>query len=299
MNSEFGIPHRPPTKPEAPGGWKSAWGNGRVQRRCLASRFAANRRAWHLSGSASKNVPLRSRNPLPGPRQRKLNTQNSILKLRLTLLSVLVIALVPVLASAKLAVFVDGRVLKVDDARLEGSEIVLDLKGGGTLRVSAVRVDRVIADEVVESVTIPPFGGLDCPASWNDLALPEDLPFRDFIASAARATDLDPWLVASVVQAESAFDPRAVSRAGAAGLMQLMPAAAAEHQVHDVFDPAENLRGGAEHLRIMLDHFESIPLALAAYNSGATTVTRYKGIPPYKETRDYVRRVLELFCPEE
>jgi len=202
-------------------------------------------------------------------------------------------------ASAKLAVFVDGRVLKVDDARLEGSEIVLNLKGGGTLRVSAVRVDRVIADEIVESAKTPPFDELDCPASWNDLALPEDLPFRDFIASAAHATDLDPWLVASVVQTESAFDPRAVSRAGAAGLMQLMPAAAAEHEVHDVFDPAENLRGGAEHLRIMLDRFESLPLALAAYNSGATTVTRNKGIPPYKETRDYVRKVLALFCPNE
>jgi soluble lytic murein transglycosylase-like protein len=215
------------------------------------------------------------------------------------LIFVAIVASTPTVASAKLAVFVDGRVLKVDDARLEGSEIVLDLKGGGTLRVSAVRVDRVIADEVDESVSNPPFGELDCPASWNDLVLPEDLPFRDFIASAARATDLDPWLVASVVRTESAFDPRAVSRAGVAGLMQLMPAAAAEHEVHDVSDPAENLRGGAEHLRIMLDRFESLPLALAAYNSGATTVTRYKGIPPYKETRDYVRRVLALFCPDE
>jgi soluble lytic murein transglycosylase-like protein len=190
-------------------------------------------------------------------------------------------------------------VLKVDDARLEGSEIVLSLKGGGTLRVSAVRVDRVIADEVVEPENGPQYGDLDCPTSWNELELPEDLPFRDSIATAARATDLDPWLVASVVQAESAFDPQAVSRAGAAGLMQLMPAAAAEHDVGDVFDPAENLRGGAEHLRIMIDRFESLPLALAAYNAGATTVTRYKGIPPYKETRDYVRRVLALFCPEE
>jgi soluble lytic murein transglycosylase-like protein len=202
-------------------------------------------------------------------------------------------------ASAKLAIFTDGRVLKVADARLEGSEIVLDLKGGGTLRVSAVRVDRVIADEVVESETPPPFSDLDCPSSWSNLELPEDLPYRDDIASAARATGLDPWLVASVVQAESAFEPRAVSRAGAAGLMQLMPSAAAEHEVRDVFDPRENLRGGAEHLRLMLDRFESLPLALAAYNSGATTVTRYKGIPPYKETRNYVRKVLALFCPEE
>ena len=231
----------------------------------------------------------------------KFRIPNSEFRIRKWLLSAvaILIAFAPLTANAKLAVFVDGRVLKVDDARLEGSEIVLDLKGGGTLRVSAIRVDRVIADEVVESEKSQPFGDLDCPTSWSDLELPEDLPYRDSIASAAHATDLHPWLVASVVQTESAFDPRAVSRAGAAGLMQLMPAAASEHEVYDVFNPAENLRGGAEHLRIMLDRFESLPLALAAYNSGATTVTRYKGIPPYKETRDYVRRVLALFCPDE
>ncbi len=202
-------------------------------------------------------------------------------------------------AAAKLAVFVDGRILKVADARLEGSEIVLDLKGGGTLRVPALRIDRVIADEVEESTSTTPFGNPDCPVSWSDLELPEDLPYREPIATASRAADLDPWLVASVVQTESAFDARAVSRAGASGLMQLMPSAAAEHEVLDVFDPAQNLRGGAEHLRTMLDRFESLPLALAAYNAGATTVERYDGIPPYKETRDYVRRVVELFCPEE
>jgi soluble lytic murein transglycosylase-like protein len=104
-------------------------------------------------------------------------------------------------------------------------------------------------------------------------------------------------LVAAVVQIESAFDPNAVSRAGASGLMQLMPSAAADREVDDVLDPAENLRGGAAHLRIMLDRFESLTLALAAYNAGAATVDRYGGVPPYAETRNYVRKVLELFCP--
>jgi hypothetical protein len=204
----------------------------------------------------------------------------------------------PRLVTAKLAIFTDGRVLKVDDARLEGSEIVLELKGGGTLRVSAVRIDRVIADEVEEPATGSPFDNADCPPGWSDIELPEGLPFRDPILAASRAADLDPWLVASVVQAESAFDPGAVSRAGAAGLMQLMPSAA-DHGVADVFDPADNLRGGASHLRAMLDRFESLPLALAAYNAGATTVERANGIPPYKETRDYVRQVLATFCPED
>ncbi len=199
---------------------------------------------------------------------------------------------------AKLAVFVDGRVLKVEDARLEGEEIVLELRGGGTMRVSALRIDRVIADEV-EDVPGDGFDDLDCPFVWSEAPLPDGLPFGAPLTAAARAADLDPWLVAAVVQTESAFDPRAVSRAGAAGLMQLMPAAAADHNVRDVFDPADNLRGGAAHLRAMLDRFESLPLALAAYNAGAATVERSNGIPPYKETRDYVRRVLALFCLEE
>jgi len=213
-------------------------------------------------------------------------------------LAILVMTLVPVLASAKLAVFVDGRVLKVSDARLEGSEIVLDLPGGGSLRVPAVRIDRVVADEVEDNED----NGFDDPACdfhWSNEPLPADLPFRESLASAAHAADLHPWLVAVVTQTESAFDPRAVSRAGAAGLMQLMPAAAADHGVADVFNPAENLRGGTEHLRAMLDRFSSLSLALAAYNAGASTVERYDGVPPYKETRDYVRKVLERFCPEE
>ena len=208
------------------------------------------------------------------------------------------VMLMPAIASAKLAVFVDGRVLKVADARLEGSEIVLELKGGGIVRVPAVRIDRVIADEVEEN-TGNGFGDPDCPFVWSNEPLPRNLPFKESVTIAARAADLHPWLVAVVVQTESAFDPHAVSRAGAAGLMQLMPAAAADQGVNDVFDPADNLRGGAEHLRAMLDRFSSLSLALAAYNAGATTVERYDGIPPYKETRDYVRKVLERFCPEE
>jgi hypothetical protein len=209
----------------------------------------------------------------------------------------LLVAFAPGNANAKLAVFVDGRVLKVADARLDGQEIVLDLKGGGTLRVSAVRIDRVIADEVEDTTDADGWDERDCPSSWVEEPLPPDTPFGTSISEAARAADLHPWLVAAVIQTESAFDPHAVSRVGAAGLMQLMPAAAADQRVVDVFNPSENLRGGTQHLRAMLDRFDSLSLALAAYNSGASTVERHRGIPPYRETRDYVRKVLDLFCP--
>ena len=198
-------------------------------------------------------------------------------------------------ASAKIAVFTDGRILKVEDAYLDGDRIVLDLAEGGRLVVPAVRIDRVVADEVEERPE--PVDAVACEASWADEPLPDWVPFRASIQAAARDANLHPWLLAALVQAESAFDPRAISRAGARGLTQLMPAAAADHGVENVFDPDDNLRGGAGHLRLMLDRFSSLPLALAAYNAGAATVERYQGVPPYRETRGYVRRILGAFCP--
>ncbi len=206
-------------------------------------------------------------------------------------------ATMPVTTEAKIAVFVDGRILKVEDAYLDGDRIVLRLPDGGTMEVPAIRIDRVVADEVASPPETVPT--VDCPSGWSKDPLPDWVPFRDSIESAAKAANLHPWLLAALVQAESAFDPNAVSRAGASGLTQLMPSAASDHRVRDVFDPKDNLRGGASHLRLMLDRFESLPLALAAYNAGAAAVERYDGIPPYSETHDYVRRILGRFCPSD
>jgi soluble lytic murein transglycosylase-like protein len=194
-------------------------------------------------------------------------------------------------------VFVDGRVLKVEDAYLDGSTIVLVLPGGGRLEVPALRIDRVVADEVEE----PESPGANpeppaCSPEWADEPLPGSVPFALPIERAARSAGLHPRLLAAVVAAESAFDPRAVSRAGACGLTQLMPSAAVDQGVRDPFDPADNLRGGAGHLRALLDRFGSLDLALAAYNAGAATVERAGGVPPFRETRQYVRRVLGDFC---
>ncbi len=198
---------------------------------------------------------------------------------------------------ALLAVFTDGRVLKVEDARLEGSTLVLTLAGSGVLEVPAVRIDRVVSDEV-EGGPVPALPDrAACDWQWRPEPLPATTPFRRELEAAAKAADLHPWLVAAVVEAESRWDPGAVSRAGAAGLMQLMPSAAADHGVADPFDPAENLRGGTQHLRRMLDLFDDLRLALAAYNAGAATVERYADVPPYRETRTYIRRVLARFCP--
>jgi soluble lytic murein transglycosylase-like protein len=101
-------------------------------------------------------------------------------------------------------------------------------------------------------------------------------------------------LVAAVIEAESSNNPRAVSRRGARGLMQLMPKTAKSLGVRDPFDPKANIEGGVKHLRAMMDRFDNnIPLALAAYNAGEMAVIKYRGIPPYRETRAYVKRIMK------
>jgi soluble lytic murein transglycosylase-like protein len=107
---------------------------------------------------------------------------------------------------------------------------------------------------------------------------------------------VDPKLVDALVRVESSYDPSAVSRRGAMGLMQLMPATAKRHHVNDPFDPEENIRGGVKEFSRLLDQYSgNLQFALAAYNAGEGAVARHGGVPPYAETRDYVSRILSLY----
>lgn len=107
---------------------------------------------------------------------------------------------------------------------------------------------------------------------------------------------VDPQLIKAIITVESCFDKKAISRAGARGLMQLMPATARQYGVLDRFNAQENLRAGIQHFSELLDRFKfSLPHSLAAYNAGSSNVEKYQGIPPFKETQAYVKKVLAYY----
>jgi soluble lytic murein transglycosylase-like protein len=132
------------------------------------------------------------------------------------------------------------------------------------------------------------------------LAVKPELAYDHLIDEASATYGVDAALIKAVMRTESAFNPVAQSPAGAQGLMQLMPDLAVEMGVTDVFDPRQNIMAGAKYLRQLLDATSgSIPLTLASYNAGPGNVARYKGIPPFAETRNYVKKITALLAEDE
>ncbi len=120
--------------------------------------------------------------------------------------------------------------------------------------------------------------------------------FQSVIAEAARKNGVSEALLKAVIEVESDYDPQAVSRKGAKGLMQIMPQNFARCNIHDPFDPQQNIMGGSRYLKSLIEHFGGdLGKALAAYNAGVGAVERSEGIPPIAETRNYVARVLKLY----
>jgi hypothetical protein len=188
-------------------------------------------------------------------------------------------------ASAEIVEFTSGRTLSVKSHRIDGSLAVLVLRSGGEVTCDASLIALVRPDEV-------PYPEQPLGAS-EDEHDPPSTRYSDAIQAAADKYGLDPRLLIAVIQVESNFMHRARSPKGAMGLMQLMPATARQYAVDDPFNPSANIEAGARHLKSLLDRFD-LRLALAAYNAGEGAVTRYGGVPPYPETREYVKRVLGL-----
>ncbi|HEY1249756.1 MAG TPA: lytic transglycosylase domain-containing protein [Thermoanaerobaculia bacterium] len=206
-------------------------------------------------------------------------------------------------ARAELIVFEDGRVVKAAGYRLLPEEIEVELPGGGSYRVALERIERIVDDEVVvESVAVE--GNLEGDRRAYDLSYQAERkplfgsPYDALIDAAARRSNVDASFVSALIRAESNYEPRAVSRKGARGLMQLMPATARRLSVRYPFDPASNVAGGVRYLRELVDRFGNQPeLVLAAYNAGEQAVETYGGVPPYRETVAYVNRILGWWRP--
>jgi soluble lytic murein transglycosylase-like protein len=203
--------------------------------------------------------------------------------LTIGLLGIVCLAASP--ARADYAVLRSGLRLHITGYERQGNITRLSVSGGSV----DVPTDSVVAIEPEEVFIAPP-----APA-----AVPTG-PFGKFIQDAAKQHGMDEALISSVIFAESNFNPKAVSRKQAQGLMQLIPSTAARYSVSNIFDPAQNISAGTHYLKDLLDQYHgNLQWALAAYNAGPERVDQYHGIPPYPETVEYVRRVTKKFAEEK
>jgi hypothetical protein len=192
--------------------------------------------------------------------------------------AILCAALAPI-ARADYAVLQSGQRIHITGYETIGETIRLTMTGG-TLEIPAASLLRIDPEDTFTPVKVKLL----------------DVPFADFIAASALTHGVAAELVASVIAVESNFNPNAVSTKSARGLMQLMPKTAARFGVKNVFDPKQNIDAGTHYLKeLLLRYNGDLKLTLAAYNAGPDRVEQFRTVPPYRETRDYVRRVTNKF----
>lgn len=205
--------------------------------------------------------------------------------------AVLFLAGIATPAHAELVVLANGRTLSARDHRVDGSQLVLTLRDRGEIVCDRTLVARILPDEV-------PYPEPALPAAAETPRLPRsplptDSPYDPIIRQVSARYGVDPELVRAVITIESGYRPRARSSKGAIGLMQVMPSTARQYGVRNAYDPESNIEVGIRHLRSLLARYP-LALALAAYNAGEGAVARFRRVPPYQETEDYVSRVLAL-----
>ncbi len=190
---------------------------------------------------------------------------------------------------AELAYFSGGDSLSIKSHREEGDSLVLTLRTGGEIVCDRGLIVRFAADEVPYPEPVPQSAVEIIPAPFDSASM----PYAEIIDRVSAQHHVDARLVRAMITVESGYKERARSRKGAMGLMQLMPETARRFNVSDPYNPQANIEGGIRYLKTLLDRFPE-RLAIAAYNAGEAAVERFRGVPPYAETRDYVTRVLQI-----
>jgi transglycosylase-like protein with SLT domain len=223
------------------------------------------------------------------------HTQATAAACRRALVSCTLAALCVVLgatsARAEIVFFATGRTISIKDHRVDPTDdekLILTLRSGGEIVCEPSIIDRIVPDEVPypePEAETPAVAVVQTPAA--------PVKYGEIIDRVAAEQNVSPKLVRAVIQVESAYHERARSPKGAMGLMQLMPDTARQYAVADPYDPTSNIEAGVKHLASLLQRLP-VALALAAYNAGEAAVQRFNGIPPYRETQDYVARILRL-----
>ena len=193
-------------------------------------------------------------------------------------------------AHAELVFFQSGRALSVRAIRSHGDLLVLKLRSGGEITCERELIAKVEPDEVEYPEEV-----LAALPAAKSIIEPPAIPerYRELITTTAAKHGVDARIVHALIQVESAYHSRAVSPKGARGLMQILPSTGRRYGALDLFDPQVNLDAGVRHLKSLLKRFD-LPIALAAYNAGEGAVSRFGGIPPFKETQNYVSRILKI-----
>ncbi len=201
--------------------------------------------------------------------------------------------------NAEVIFFANGRTMSVKDYRISGDTVTVTLRQGGEATFDKALISHIAPSEIPEE---PAVAVLDAVAAAVGVPARDPLegrPFADLIETVSLKHGIDPALVHAVVEAESNYRARAQSHVGARGLMQVMPATGRDLGVTSaalLFDPQANLEAGVKYLKWLLARFDGdLTNAIAAYNAGPGAVARYRGVPPYRETQAYVKKVLANF----